>query len=160
MRQKRHRPAFQLTAFSQSHVLTKFECQQVSDSCQTFEIHQQKNLEHFTSVGIPWETISFEVCPGTGYPKEPPWDRPAPIDCILVVNHGRGCIVVVNSDRTLSPLLPFLGTLTPIVCSGPTWDPRGLSGQWTGPKVSLLIWCYSNNHTHRQTGILIHPGKY
>ena len=41
MRQKRHRPAFQLTAFSQSHVLTKFECQQVSDSCQTFEIHQQ-----------------------------------------------------------------------------------------------------------------------
>ena len=86
------------------------------------------NLEHFTSVGIPWETISFEVCPGTGYPKEPPWDRPTPIDCILVVNHGRGCIVVVNSDRTLSPLLPFLGTLGPIVCSGPTWDPRGLSG--------------------------------
>ena len=107
------------------------------------------NLEHFTSVGIPWETISFEVCPGTGYPKEPPWDRPAPIDCILVVNHGRGCIVVVNSDRTLSPLLPFLGTLGPIVCSGPTWDPRGLSGQWTGPKVSLLIWCCSNIHTHR-----------
>ena len=115
---------------------------------------------HFTSVDIPWETISFEVCPGTGYPKEPPWDRPTPIDCILVVNHGRGCIVVVNSDRTLSPLLPFLGTLSPIVCSGPTWGPRGLSGQWTGPKVSLLIWCYSSIHTYRQTGIQIHPGKY
>ena len=77
------------------------------------------NLDNFTSVGIPWETIFFEVCPGTGYPKEPPWDKPTPIDCILVVNHGRGCIVVVNSDRTLSPLLPFLGTLGPIVCSGP-----------------------------------------
>ena len=81
---------------------------------------------HFTSVDIPRETISFEVCPGTGYPKEPPWDRPTPIDCILVVNHGRGCIVVVNRPDPVAPFALFGDTvshclLTHLGPSGTIW---------------------------------------
>ena len=104
-------------------------------------------------------TISFEVCPDTGYPKEPPWDRPTPIDCILVVNHGRGCIVVVNRPDPVAPFALFGDTVSH--CLFTHLGPSGTI--WTVDRTQsvtfdMVLLKYS--HTQRQTGIQIHAEKY